>query len=260
MFSNMRKFLPARAFPGAARFGKKSSLVDEPFWICARGAAVLRNIQDSDRTKKKVTGRFGMEWVGGARPLEINALHNEVKQERKTGCAALEFSKYNPIVSGLGGEYFLRDDQKHPLTYFNIRKCPWGDPLVAVGSTSPQAREHRLIDNYLKERTRGFAVQIILDGRGVKAYFDPAFPHFKVRLGVGTKEKDLSQYCLRDPDCTVSVNKAGLIVVVHGPTKERVGVLAYRLMKKMQPRLMPYTGKGAHFAFHEPKRKAVRKK
>ena len=43
----------------------------------------------------------------------------------------------------------------------------------------------------------GFAVQIILDGRGVKACFP-------------------TEYCLRDPDCIVSVNKAGLIVV-HGP-------------------------------------------
>jgi len=93
MFSNMRSFLPARAFPGAACFGKKSSLVDEPFWVCTRGATVLRNIQNFDRTKKKVTVRFGMEWVGGARPLEINALHNEVEQERKTGRVALEFSK-----------------------------------------------------------------------------------------------------------------------------------------------------------------------
>jgi len=91
-------------------------------------------------------------------------------------------------------------------------EIPWGDLLVAVGSTSPQAREHRLIDNYLKGRTRGFAVQIILDGRGVKACFP-------------------TEYCLRDPDCIVSVNKAGLIVV-HGPTKERVGVVAHRLMKK----------------------------
>lgn len=65
-----------------------------------------------------------------------------------------------------------------------------------------------------------------------------------------------------DPDTAtkVSVNKKGDIVVLHGPTKERVGTLAYRLLKKLQPKLQAYTGKGGHFAFHPVKRKAVRKK
>merc|ERR1711879_575029 len=113
---------------------------------------------------------------------------------------------------------------------------------VAIGATSEHAREARTIDNY------------------VKAYYEPKAPYLKVRLGVGAKVKDLSEYCKRDPDCEVAVNKKGDIVVVHGPTKGRVGTLAYRLLKVMQPILMPYTGKGAHFAFHPTKRKAVQKK
>merc|ERR1719221_1145927 len=132
--------------------------------------------------------------------------------------------------------------------------------MVVVGATSERARETRTIDNYVKQQTRGFAVQIVLEGRGVKAYFEPKFPHMKARLGVGAKVQDLSEYVLRDPDIKVDINKRGDIVVLHGPNKARVGTLAYHLLRKMQPRLLPYTGKGAHFAFHPEKRKAVRKK
>lgn len=171
----------------------------------------------------------------------------------------MSFSKHNACASELGTEYFYRDGQKHPLTVYNF-DCPATGRMTAVGATDKGARESRTIDNHVKSRTRGFAVQLILEGRGVKAYFEPKFPHLKVRLGVGAKMKDLSQYCLRDPDCEVSVNKKGDLLVVHGPTKVRVGVLAYRLLKQLQPVLMPYTGKGAHFAFHPEKRKPVRKK
>mmetsp|Transcript_177832 Transcript_177832/g.570309 ORF Transcript_177832/g.570309 Transcript_177832/m.570309 type:complete len:133 (-) Transcript_177832:83-481(-) len=132
--------------------------------------------------------------------------------------------------------------------------------MIAVGATDPRAVDARCIDNYVKEKTRGYATQIVLEGRGVKAYFEPKFPHLKVRLGVGAKVKDLMQYCLRDPDVEVTCNKKGDVVVLHGPNKARVGTLAYRLLKVMTPRLLPYTGKGAHFAFHPIRRKAVRKK
>ncbi|KAL8430109.1 hypothetical protein ACSSS7_006129 [Eimeria intestinalis] len=39
----------------------------------------------------------------------------------------------------------------------------------------------------LQQRERGVAAQLILDGRGVKAYFDPEWPDLMVRLGVGAK-------------------------------------------------------------------------
>merc|ERR1719229_1479753 len=96
---------------------------------------------------------------------------------------------------------------------------------VAVGATDPRAREARTIDNYAKERTRGFAVQILLEGRGVKAYFEPAFPYLKARLGVGAKVSDLTEYCKRDPDVEVHVSKKGDLLVLHGPNKARVGTL-----------------------------------
>lgn len=226
----------------------------------ARHVTTLRPMQSLPSTKKKAVGRFGVEFFGGRKPTESNNRMPELpKEPYDIRPYELGFSKYPGLVSGLGGEYFFRENQKHPVSYFHLRSPGSGD-IVAVGATDPRAREARTIDNYVKERTRGFAVQLVLEGRGVKAYFEPDFPHLKVRLGVGAKLQDLSDCCMRDPDCTVSVNKKGDIVVVHGPNKVRVGTVAYRLLKRMQPPLMVYTGKGAHFAFHPAKRKQVRKK
>merc|ERR1712039_460236 len=211
-------------------------------------------------TLKKVTGRFGIEWFQRGRPTETNAQMVDLpKPPYDLKPYSLEFSKYNGVASGLGGEYYFRDGQKHPLSYYHLN-CPKSGDLVLVGATSERARETRTIDNYVKEKTRGFAVQIVLEGRGVKAYFEPSFPNLKARLGVGAKVKDLSEYCKRDPDVKVNLSKKGDIVVLHGPNKTRVGTLAYRLLRQLQPKLLAYTGKGGHFAFHPPRRKAVRKK
>lgn len=226
----------------------------------ARLFSTMRDITELPSVKKKVTGRFGVEWFHGRKPTEINAKEVElIRTPYQPRPYKLEYSRHPGVVSGLGAEYFYREGQRSPLSYFHMRSPASGD-TVMVGATDPRARESRTLDNYAKEKTRGFAVQIVLEGRGVKASFEPKFPFLKVRLGVGAKVKDLTEYCKRDPDVTVSISKKGDLVVVHGPTKARVGTLAYRLLKVMQPRLLPYTGKGAHFAFHPAKRKAMRKK
>lgn len=209
--------------------------------------------------KKKGSGYFGVEFFGGRRAFDSTyEWPDPPKDPYVPRPYKLEFMKYPGLASGLGAEYFYRKGQKHPLSYYHIRTKDVDS--VSVGATSPRAREARSIDNYVKERTRGFAVQLVLEGRGVKAFWEPASPHLKVRLGVGSKVQDLSEYCTRDPDVTVSLNAAGSIVVVSGPNKARVGTLAYRLLRRMQPKLQVYTGKGAHFALHPVKRKPVRKK
>eukprot|EP00440_Ansanella_granifera_P011835 gb/GFBE01012856.1/.p1 GENE.gb/GFBE01012856.1/~~gb/GFBE01012856.1/.p1 ORF type:complete len:244 (+),score=47.04 gb/GFBE01012856.1/:1-732(+) len=224
------------------------------------GFSTMRDISELPSTKKKVVGRFGVEWFLGRRPTEINARDVELpKPSFDPKPYKLQYRRYPGVASGLGAEYFYREGQRSPLSYFHMRSPASGD-TVMVGATDPRATEARTIDNYVKEKTRGFAVQIVLEGRGVKAYFEPKFPNMKVRLGVGAKVKDLTEYCKRDPDVKVHVSGKGDVVVLHGPNKARVGTLAYRLLKQMQPRLLPYTGKGAHFAFHPAKRKAMRKK
>ncbi|CAK9021166.1 unnamed protein product [Durusdinium trenchii] len=196
----------------------------------------------------------------GRKPTEINVREVELPKEPYNPRPYLmQFRKYPGVVCGLGAEYFYRDEQRSPLTYYHNRSPKTGD-TVLVGATDPRAREARTIDNYAKERTRGFAVQIILEGRGVKAYWEPKAPFLKARLGVGAKVIDITEYVKRDPDIQVNVSKKGDLLVLHGPNKARVGTLAYRLLKKLQPRLQVYTGKGAHFAFHPAKRKVVRKK
>jgi hypothetical protein len=236
--------LPAKAPPRA--FSSSSS--------------ALTPITELKSTKRKATGHFGVEWFGGRRPVDTAyQWPDPPKEEYNPKPYTLGFAKYPGLVSGLGADYFYREGQRHSLTYYHMRSPSSGDTVV-VGATDPRVREARTIDNYLKERTRGFAVQLILEGRGVKAYFEPKFPHLKVRLGVGAKVQDLSEYCTRDPDVEVSVNKTGNLVVLHGPNKARVGTLAYRLLRRMQPILQPYTGKGAHVAHHAVRRKAVRKK
>jgi len=211
-------------------------------------------------TKRKVTGKFGVEFFGGQRAFDSNyQMPDPPREPFDPRPYSLEFQRYPGVVSGLGAEYYFRDGQKHPLTYYHMRSPKYGD-AVAIGATDPRAREARTIENYLYERTRGFAVQLILEGRGVKAYFEPKWPHLKVRLGVGAKVMDISEYVTRDPDCEVHCSKKGDLIVVHGPTKARVGTLAYRILKRCQPILMPYTGKGAHMPLHPVPRKAVRKK
>jgi len=223
--------------------------------------ATLRSMRQTGSARRRVTGRFGVEFWGGRRPTETNTQIPELPKQPYDGRPYdLAFRKYPGVASGLGAEYYMREGQKHPLTYYHVRSPGAGGNMVAVGATSERAREARTIDNYVKERTRGFALQLVLEGRGVKAFFEPKAPKLKVRLGVGSKVQDLSEYCTRDPDVEVSVNKKGDIVALHGPNKSRVGTLGYRLLKKMQPYLQPYTGKGAHFAFHPTRRKAVRKK
>lgn len=225
-----------------------------------RAFSIPRSGQRVPSTKRRLTGKFGNEWWGGHRPTDYHAGYSELpKPPYDPRPYRYHFERYNGIASGLGAEYYFRPDQKHQLSYFHMRSPKLGD-MVAVGATDPRAALTRTIDNYVKERTRGFAVQILLNGRGVKAWWETEHPELRVRLGVGTKTLDLKEYCERDPDIRIHVNDGGNIIVVHGPNKSRVGVLAYRLLRKMQPRLMPYTGKGAHFAFFPRKTKTVRKK
>jgi len=201
-----------------------------------------------------------MEWFKGRKESETNAQMIELpKVAYDPKPYKQEFITYPGVVSGLGAQYYFREGQKAPLTYYHIRNTPVGD-RVAVGAADPRAREAKMIDNYAKERTRGFAQQIVLEGRGVKVYWEPAYPNLMARLGVGAKTQNLTEYVVRDPDINVTISSKGDVVTVHGPTKARVGTLAYRLLKKLQPRLQVYTGKGAHFAFYPERRKAVRKK
>jgi len=220
----------------------------------------FRGGRTTEGHQRKETQYFGVEMFGGRRPTETNRKLIELpKPNFDPRPYKVHFAKYPGLVSDLGSEYYFRDGPKHSISYYHMKSPATGDQVL-VGSTDQRLTESRTIDNYIKEKTRGFAVQIVLEGRGVKAYWEPKKPNLMVRLGVGSKVRDLTEYCKRDPDIDINVNAKGNVVVVHGPTKARVGTLAYSLLKKMQSKLQVYTGKGAHFVHHQERRKAMRKK
>ncbi|CAE7523228.1 unnamed protein product [Symbiodinium natans] len=169
-----------------------------------RGFSTLKKISELPSVKKKETGYFGVEWAIGRKPTEMNSMDVELPKEPfDPRPYKVHVRKYPGIVSGLGAEYFYREDQRNPLTYYHLR-CPAAGDTVLVGATDARAAQARTIDNYVKERTRGFAVQLILEGRGVKAYFEPKYPFLKVRLGVGAKVKDLTEYEMKGTDLPIS--------------------------------------------------------
>eukprot|EP00922_Rhytidocystis_sp_ex-Travisia-forbesii_P008362 GHVS01012292.1.p1 GENE.GHVS01012292.1~~GHVS01012292.1.p1 ORF type:complete len:326 (+),score=4.06 GHVS01012292.1:28-1005(+) len=118
---------------------------------------------------------------------------------------------------------------------------------------------NRTLTNCLHKTTRGFAAQVILEGRGVNAYFKPEFPNLFVRLGIGVKPMDLTRVLLRfTGQVKVFLNKRGTLLTVHGWDKRRTGIMAMYLYGIM--RANAYTLKGAHIAFEPVKQKVTKKK
>eukprot|EP00392_Amoebophrya_sp_AT5.2_P018080 g18543.t1 len=171
----------------------------------------------------------------------------------------LEFTKFPGVVSKLGAEYFFREKQERSeqTTYYHM-KTKSGTDVVFVGSVDARKRETRTVENFLHEKTRGFAVQLILEGRGVKVYYEGGWPNLCGRKGVGDKARDLSYFAKLDSEVNIEVNKVGNLCVVSGPTKAQVGNVAIRLFWKLKQGV--YSGKGAKIAFNWVKRKTRNKK
>ncbi|GBE60670.1 HECT-domain (ubiquitin-transferase) domain-containing protein [Babesia ovata] len=117
----------------------------------------------------------------------------------------------------------------------------------------------KTIENCLHERTRGFSGQVLLHGRGVKAFFEPQFPHLMFRLGVGSNCLDATRICtMYAKHVKVEVDRTGLIVSVHGYNKMMVGNVVYRLFRLVEAN--PYTLKGGHIANYPIKKKTPKKR
>jgi len=226
--------------------------------------------QLQQRTKVHAAG--GAEFYGGRSDTKTNYRLIEFPQEkREEGIKKLGYTKYPSAIKYLGSRYFYRPIKSDLLSYYHVRtgaakKAREYNPdagvlcedLVYLGSTQEYTRTTKTIENALYEQTRGFAVQLILEGRGVKVYWEPKAPYLKARLGVGSKVTDLEEYVRRDPAIKFTVNKKGDLMVLEGPCKERVGHIAMRIFTVLKTHV--YTGKGAHIAFNVPRRKAVQKK
>ena len=159
------------------------------------------------------------------------------------------------ITNRLGAEYFFRSDAD--MSFYQHKSKSHDEVLLS--STDSSKLETPTIENALYESTRGFAVQILFEGRGVRAHLEPEWPHLKVRLGVGGMMKDFTWLCERDPDVKGYLQeKNGTVLVIHGPTKSRVARIAMGIT--LANKANPYSGKGAHLAFNPVKRRTPKKK
>jgi ribosomal protein L6P/L9E len=190
--------------------------------------------------------------------MEINVREIELEKEAPMTVKPSELRTRRwpgVIARELGTDYFFRPDSN--LSYFHVKSE--GSDEVVLASSESGKMETKTIENALHESTRGFAVQILFEGRGVRAHLEPAWPHLKIRLGVGGNLKDFTWLCERDPEVKGFLQeKNGTILVLHGPTKARVARIAMGVT--LASKANPYSGKGAHFAFNPVRRRTPKKK
>jgi hypothetical protein len=195
---------------------------------------------------------------GGRQEMDINVRQIELEHEPSVGVqpASLHTRKWPGIIAReVDTNYFFRPDSQ--LSFFHVQTKQTDE--VVLASSEMGAMETKTIENALFETTRGFAVQILFEGRGVRAHLEPAWPHLKIRLGVGGNLKDFTWLCERDPDVKGYLQeKNGTILVLHGPTKARVARIAMGIT--LSSKANPYSGKGAHFAFNPVRRRTPKKK
>merc|ERR1719341_504255 len=108
-------------------------------------------MRDLPSIKRRECQYFGNEWFKGRYPTEINAQMPELpKPAFDPKAYHFTFRKYPGIASGLGGEYYLREGQRSPLTYYHMNAPASGDTVI-VGASDSRATEAKSIDNYVKE-------------------------------------------------------------------------------------------------------------
>ncbi|PFH36067.1 HECT-domain (ubiquitin-transferase) domain-containing protein [Besnoitia besnoiti] len=262
----------------ASSFGALSAASPSPACRLSLSPACLL----SARRFFGVGGSYGYDafFRGAAEVLNgsnINLPHLP-KQEEEPEFSRLHAVRLPHQVKRLGANYFFRRRRAAPLTYYHHMVEPSGGakvPAAAEGDACIQSGvgqslcfvasakrsylQSKELENAIFESTRGFACQLILEGRGVKAYFEPDYPNLMVRLGVGVKPLALrrlaEQYATR---AKIFVDKRGLLLTVHGYDKCAVGTLTMALFNHLQAN--PYTMKGAHVAMHPIKKKVTRKK
>jgi ribosomal protein L6P/L9E len=190
--------------------------------------------------------------------MGINVREIELPKERiqAPASSALRHRKWPGLIAKeIDPDYFFRDGTN--TSFFHLKSDSRDE--VVLASHNMREIETKTIENALYEATRGFAVQILFEGRGVRAHLEPAWPHLKIRLGVGGMMKDFTWLCEKDPGVTGYLQeKNGTILVLHGPTKARVARIAMGVT--LSSKANPYSGKGAHFAFNPVRRRTPKKK
>nr|BAN66022.1 conserved hypothetical protein [Babesia bovis] len=185
-------------------------------------------------------------------------LPEEARQPQVNLYPRIQVTRWPGEVRALRSSYFFRPGQRNNTGYYHML-IPGRKDICLVSNVDKRLTATRTIENCLYERTRGFAGQVLLHGRGVKAYFEPAFPHLMFRLGVGSNCVDATRVCTMYANhVKVEVDRTGLIISVHGYNKMMVGNVVYRLFRLVEAN--PYTLKGGHIANHPIKCKVPKKR
>jgi len=174
-----------------------------------------------------------------------------IKPSHSPSTFKLHSRKWPGLVADcVESSYWYRPNQEAPVSMYRMRSKDHDTLLVS--SVDKLKTETRTIENALLDNTRGHSIQILFDGRGVKAYFDPEWPNLKVKLSVGSNPIDFSKVCSEDKDIKGYLEvKNGSRIVLWGPSKSRLAKVAMAVFTGT--RANPLTAKGSHLAFHPPK-------
>lgn len=192
--------------------------------------------------------RVGRSILYGSGSESNGTHHHELGNYNNSNVAPhIHFMKYPFVVGSLGGKYHLREISQN--RFFQFSEMKGRQDYVAVGSTDSRHIRSRTIERHLIEHTRGYATQLILEGRGVRASFEPAWPMLTIRMGNGVKVMDVSRLVKRFAgEVKVDVPSKGDAITIHGFNREGVALIAmkmFRYVKKNQ-----YTGKGGYLLHH----------
>ncbi|KAF8820430.1 HECT-domain (ubiquitin-transferase) domain-containing protein [Cardiosporidium cionae] len=226
-------------------------------------AIFCREWDHVSKRKFSVSGSYGYSIFGGNRHQETNTRLVSLPKPATKPVLKWESTRWPGAVHNLGAPYFSRKTLPVPITYHRMlledENKKVKEDICLLGSANSRLIHAKSIENHLYASTRGFASQIILHGRGVKAYFEPVWPHLFIRLGVGSKPMDVTSVALRFPnEVRLYVDKSGNLLTVHGTDKCKVGNITARLLQIVKAN--PYTMKGGHLAFQPIRQKFTRKK
>ncbi|KAK2195563.1 hypothetical protein BdWA1_003239 [Babesia duncani] len=144
-----------------------------------------------------VSGSYGSS-IYGVQTTAINARLNslpEPKAEPRIQLFPRIFvSRWPGNIRSLRAKYFFREGQATNTGYYHMLVNGKND-YCFVSNPNKNATCTRTIENTVHEQTRGFTGQILLHGRGVKAYFEPSWPNLMIRLGVGSSVIDATRCC-----------------------------------------------------------------
>ncbi|EER11691.1 conserved hypothetical protein [Perkinsus marinus ATCC 50983] len=228
-------------------------------WPFLFSSGKIRGFANTTIVKKTGNKFFGKgELFGGRQDWITNRRMTDLpKENHKAWPRDMHFTRWPGVVGErLGADYWFRETEKCPVSVYHHQTEK--HDCVFVGSADKRMTETRTIENTVKTYTTGFAVQLLFEGRGVKAVLQPSWPHLWARLTVGSPLRDLSYIASRDPDIVGHLNRDGTILTLHGPTKKRVGHVAMCIWGATKAAV--YTGKGSHLAFNTPLRKTMKKR